>query len=81
MYLRGELTGADLESVSALPIGAIADESSVYILQDSTIRSKPIEIVLRSDDQVYVRGILPSDDVIIEGLNGLSPGQRAIKGN
>ena len=81
MYLRGELTGAELESVSALPIGAIADESSVYILQDSTIRSKPIEIILRSDDQVYVRGILPSDDVIIEGLNGLSPGQRAIKGN
>lgn len=81
MYLHGELIGESLESISALPLSAIADESNVYFLQDSIVRSKPVEIILRSDDEVYVRGINSGDDIITEGLNGLSPGQRAIKGN
>ena len=81
MYLRGELSGSTLNSVSALPLSSIADQNQIYILQDSTILSKPIEIVLRSDDEVYVRGVSPQDEIITEGLNGLSPGQRAIKAN
>jgi len=78
MYLKGELTGEELIDVSALPIEAIANQNQVYILVNGSIRIKNIDITLRTDNEVYVKGLSPQDQIIIKGLNSLSPGQKAV---
>jgi hypothetical protein len=77
MYLNGTLKGNEIKDVTALPIEAIVGSNSVYMVQDSTIREKQIDIVLRTGTQAIVKGINPTDLVIIKGLNSLSPGQKA----
>lgn len=77
MYLNGTLKGNEIKDVTALPIETIVGSNSVYMVQDSTIREKQIDIVLRTGTQAIVKGINPTDLVIIKGLNSLSPGQKA----
>ena len=81
MYLEGKLKGGTINNVAAIPREAIVGQNSLYILVDSVIHQKEIEIVLRSDENVFVRGIEPEENVIIKGLNSLSPGQKAINSN
>ena len=78
MYLQGELNGKKLENVTTIPDEAIVGQNAIYVLSDSSIVKKDIDVVLRSDRLVYTRGIDQDDKVIIKGLNSLSPGQRAI---
>ena len=81
MYLKGELKGSQIGNVSSLPREAIVNQNLIYILKDSIITQKDIEVVLRTDDQVHVRGVESNDEVIVRGINSLSPGQKAVANN
>lgn len=78
MYLTGQLNGTVLQEVSTLPVEALVSQNAIYHLQDSIIRTKEVEVILRTEDQVHVRGIEPTDMVITRGVNSLSPGQKAV---
>lgn len=77
MYLNGKLQGNAIADVTAIPLETIVGQSSIYIVQDSLVVEKPVEIILRTDDKAIVKGVQPSDDIIIKGLNSISPGQKA----
>lgn len=77
MYLTGELEGNSIQEVSAIPNEAIVNQNQVYFVKDSLIQEKSVQIVLRGEDEVFVKGILPEEEIITTGLNSLSPGQKA----
>lgn len=78
MYLKGELSGNKIKDVITLPREALVSQNQIYIVKDSMIMSKEIEVVLRNEKGVFARGISPNDEVIVSGLNSLSPGKRAV---
>ena len=77
MYLKGQLAGSAVKDVTALPLEAIVNQNQIYILEEGAIREKSVEMVLRMDDKVLVRGIDSTEKIIVKGLNSLSPGQKA----
>jgi len=77
MYLKGELAGNSIKDVTALPLQAIVNQNQIYVLEEGSIREKSVELVLRMDDQILVRGVDSTEKIIIKGLNSLSPGQKA----
>lgn len=78
MYLKGDLIGNTLKDVITLPREALVSQDQIYVLRDSFITVKNIDVILRNEEGVYARGILPDDEVIVSGLNSLSPGRKAI---
>ncbi len=81
MYLKGELKGSQIRSVASLPREAIVNQNLIYVLKDSIITQKEVEVVLRNDDKVHVRGVESNDEVVVRGVNSLSPGQKAVANN
>lgn len=76
MYLKGTLIGNELNDAVTLPNSAIVNQNEIYSVEDGFIRKKQVDIILRSDTEVHVRGITSDDAIITEGSNSLSPGQR-----
>lgn len=76
MYLKGVLTGNTLEDVIKLPKDIFLSPNSVFVIEDSTLVSRQIVSVKRGQDSVLVRGIAPSDKVVVGSLAGLFEGQK-----
>jgi membrane fusion protein (multidrug efflux system) len=78
MYLRGTIKGKPIESVYEIPEELIVNQNQVFVVQDSTIQYKNVEILNRQDGAVYTRGIDSNDDIIVSSINGLFQGQKVI---
>jgi len=78
MYLRGSILGEPIESVYKIPEELIVNQNQVYVVQDSTIQYKNVEILNRQDGAVYARGIDANDDIVISSINGLFKGQKVV---
>jgi len=78
MYLKGKLNGNTIPDVTELPADAIVNQNKIYVLRDSLIVEKEIQIMLPTDDKAIVRGVEITDKVIVKSLNSLSPGQKAV---
>lgn len=76
MYLRGELAGSTLADVYVLPRSVLTSPTSVFVVEDSTIVSKVVEPVKRSDEGVLLRGLSPDDLVVSGSKAGLIEGQK-----
>lgn len=76
MYLEGNLTGKPLENVTALPKEVFLSPTSIYVVRDSTLVSKTIESIKRTDDTVYVKGLGAAEKVVSGFLAGLFEGQK-----
>lgn len=81
MYLRGTLQGNKLTDVTEIPSSIIVDQSKVFILEDSTLVKKQVDIVNRYESTVIVKGLNPRDLVVIEGVNNLFEGIKAKASN
>lgn len=78
MYLRGTIKGKAIESVYEIPEELIVNQNFIYVVKDSTIQYKRVEIINRQDGAVYARGIESNDDVVISSVNGLFMGQKVV---
>ena len=70
--------GEPIEGVYRIPEQLVVNQNEVYVVQDSMIQGKPIDIVNRQDGNVFARGIDADDDVVVGSLNGLFKGQKVI---
>jgi len=77
MYLSGRLQGSTLADAAEIPRTALVDDNHVFVLRDSAVRKSQIEVLKRVEESVYVRGLMPSDKVVIDGVQGLFDGQKA----
>lgn len=69
MFCRVSIPGKPLEDVFRMPAIAVSFEDTIYVVEDGRLRTRPIEVVRRSDEYVYVAsGIEPSDLVIATRL-------------
>ncbi|NNF36829.1 MAG: hypothetical protein HKN68_22190, partial [Saprospiraceae bacterium] len=78
MYLRGTIKGKPIESVYEIPEELIVNQNQVYVVRDSTIQYKSVEILNRKDGAVYARGIDGNDDIVVSSINGLFRGQKVV---
>ena len=76
MYLKGKLGGSAIRNVSVLPKALIVNQNEVFVYQDSTLKTKAIDIVNYLESEVYVKGLEASDQVITSSLTNLFVGQK-----
>jgi len=57
MYLSGEVNATDIEEAVRLPRNKLINQNSVYTVQDSTLRLKPVEVVKITREAVVVKGL------------------------
>jgi len=75
MYLKGTLGGSEISGVSVVPKDVIVNQNEVYVLTDSTINAKEVEIINFLEKEVYVKGIEADDQIITSSTNNLFEGQ------
>ncbi|MFT4536037.1 MAG: membrane fusion protein (multidrug efflux system) [Saprospiraceae bacterium] len=76
MYLKGELSGQNLDDVTRLPKDVFVSTNAVYVVEDSTIVRKELSTIKRLNSYVMVRGLAEDDMVISSSLAGLFEGQK-----
>ncbi len=81
IFLEGTLQGNALKDVVEIPRDIMLDQEHIYIVQDDQVAKKAIEIVSRTDESLMVKGIDPSDKVVIAGINNLYVGQQVNESN
>lgn len=77
LYLEGELPGRQLTEVVVLPKEALTRDNQVYLIENNTVASQPVEPVLIEADRVYLHGLLGGERVITESINGPIVGTKA----
>ena len=76
MYLKGTLGGSVLQNISILPKDAIVNQNQVFVYRDSILKLKPLSIINFVEEDVYVKGIDATDQVVISSTNNLFDGQK-----
>ena len=76
MYLKGELTGQQLDEVTKLPKDIFISTDQVYIVVDSTLVAKEVKPIKRLSNHVLVQGLSPQDKVVTGSLAGFFEGQK-----
>jgi len=74
MYLSGELSAGKMSDVIPLSKDIIKDRNMVYIVQDSLLSLKEIDIVKQNETTVFVKGISPDDHIITSSHSGIFSG-------
>lgn len=79
MYAAVQVRLAEIPDALALPVSAIIREGRtafVCVVHDNTAIRKPVELGLRSGDEVEIKsGLTPADVVVLKGAASLQPGQ------
>jgi len=82
-WARLEIQGAELDSIIPLDRGLVRDGNSAWVLNtESTLEIRPLEIVFRGRDQIFVSGGLePGDQVISSALSAPVSGMQLRTGD
>lgn len=68
MYVDVLLEGPEVENVFEIPRAAIFDKNQVYILSDSSLQAKKVEVVKQNEYTAFIRGIDEGKQVVTEAL-------------
>ncbi len=76
LFLRGEVRGASLDGVVELDQRLLVGEDEVYVVPDSSLALRQVEVVRRVGDKVYVRGLPGDVRVLNESVSGAYEGMK-----
>jgi membrane fusion protein (multidrug efflux system) len=68
MYLTAHMYGSKVEDVMEMPRNAVFNNNHVYVLEENRLFEKPIEIVKRNDQTLYLRGLNEGEELVVEPL-------------
>jgi len=69
-YVRVEIEGTTLQKVATIPRSALRDDDHVYLMDgEGGLEIRPVEIIFRSADQVFARGIRAGEKLVITDLS------------
>lgn len=68
MYLTARLYGSILEDVMEMPRNAVFNNNHVYILQKNTLVEKPVEIIKKNPETIFLKGLNEGGKLVIEPL-------------
>jgi RND family efflux transporter MFP subunit len=71
MFVNVEIVGKKVEDLFFLPRKAVREDGSVYVVKDGEIRSRPVKIVRRVGNHVYVREGLSDGDRVVTLFPGV----------
>jgi multidrug efflux pump subunit AcrA (membrane-fusion protein) len=78
-YLQVTLKGPELEGVAEIPREAVFDQNKVYVLEDSLLKVKNIEILKINQNSIVYNGLVEGSDLVIEPLLNAFNNMRATK--
>ncbi|WP_291857532.1 HlyD family efflux transporter periplasmic adaptor subunit [Marinilabilia sp.] len=68
MYLTAHLYGSKIEEVMEMPRNAVFNNNHVYVLEEMRLIEKPIEVVKRNDQTLFLRGLNEGEELVVEPL-------------
>ncbi|PRZ01015.1 efflux RND transporter periplasmic adaptor subunit [Marinilabilia salmonicolor] len=68
MYLTAHLYGSKVKDVMEMPRNAVFNNNHVYVLEEMRLIEKPIEIVKRNDQTLFLRGLHEGEELVVEPL-------------
>ncbi len=75
MFVKVTIRGREIPDVITLPHRALRDESSVWVIDEGRLRVKPVTIVYRDTNYLYItEGIDTGDQVILSSLDVVTDG-------
>ncbi len=80
MYLYGEVTGAAIPKAMEVNRKAIFDENKIFIVQDSTLKMKTVQIHKVNNETILFSGIDAGEIIATETFLGAVDGMKIIPG-
>jgi len=81
LFLKGSLDGSEINDATNIPKSAIFDNNKIFVLKDSILASKKIDIISRTDEEIVAKGINATDNIVVSGVNNLYNGQKVMTQN
>ena len=81
VFLKGNLSGSNLSDVNRIPKNILSGDNEIFVFRDSTISKKEIEVISIEENDLIVKGIDPTDQVVVSSINNLYDGQKVILEN
>ncbi|MFH1892228.1 MAG: HlyD family efflux transporter periplasmic adaptor subunit [Candidatus Zixiibacteriota bacterium] len=82
VFLEAHITGKTIDSAFTLPPKAIYEDRFVYVIKDGKLATSEVSIVRKETSRFIVNGeIEVGDTVVIEAMQGVSPGMPASSRN
>lgn len=79
MYLRSVIPGEAIKSAMEIPRGAVFNSNLTYIVQDSILVEKQVNVLRTNTETVVINGLLPGDDLVYEPLINAHNGMKVYK--
>ena len=76
MYLKGEAEGSAIDNATIIDRDMLVDQGSVYVVRDSLLELKPVEVVKYTDDRVIVRGLPDGTPILADKVPGAFEGMK-----
>ena len=76
MYLRGAVEGSSIGDALELPRNLLVNQNAVYVLQDSTIRLHPVQVVRIREENAIVRGLPDRTPILAQPVPGAFDGMK-----
>ncbi len=76
MYLRGKIDAGTIENAVSVPRNLLVDQKRLYVLRDTLLDLKEVEVVRYEGDQAIVKGLEEGAQYLIEKLPGAFAGMR-----
>ncbi|MEM1135273.1 MAG: HlyD family efflux transporter periplasmic adaptor subunit [Bacteroidota bacterium] len=76
MYLKGNINADVIDNALEIPRKLLVDDRELYVVQDSLLLLKTIEIVKLNDETAVIRGLQDSTQIISETVTGAYEGMK-----
>ncbi|UZR93656.1 efflux RND transporter periplasmic adaptor subunit [Chondrinema litorale] len=76
MYLKGRINADIINDALEVPRKLLMNDRELYVVKDSMLVSKTVEIVKLNDETVIVRGLEDGTEIIRENLTGAYDGMK-----
>ena len=76
MYLKGEAEGRAIENATLIDRDMLVDQGSVYVVRDSLLELKEVDVVKYTDDRVIVRGLPDGTPILATKVPGAFAGMK-----
>ncbi len=78
LYLEGQLTGETVADVYQIPRSILTSQNQVYVIRDSLVRLKDVQVKGYTGNYALVTGLSEGDQVVNEVVNQPIEGTRAV---
>lgn len=76
MYMRGEVASRQVDAAMRIPRDLLVDQKGVYVVQDSLLQLRTVNVIKVEDETVIVTGLTGQEQLLANPLPGAFDGMR-----